>query len=114
MRDRSNTDISTVLTYLGALFTHALYPHNLDSDSFRTFLCSIFHQYDDSKQQDTYKNDSHHIVQPYQNTKMDPRNYCNVESTLSVWNKLRPKMTPNSPDILTYTYGLVSILPHTN
>ena len=45
---KSNTNISTTLRHLGALFSHAPYPHNLGVDPFRTFLFTLFHQYNDN------------------------------------------------------------------
>ena len=45
---------------------------------------------------------------------MDPRNHRSITSSLSAWNERWPTKTLSSPDILTYTQGLVSTLPPAN
>ena len=72
------------------------------------------HQYDKNTPYDTYDNNPTHGIQSYQHTTMNPHNHLNITSTLSAWNELWPTMTPRSPDIPTYTHGLVSTLPPTN
>ena len=113
-RDLSNTDISTTLQHLGALFSHAPYPHSISLDPFRTLMCEILHQYDYHTQQDTSTPDPIQVTQLCQHTIMNPHNYRSITTRQSVWNEMRPDLTADSPDFRTYIHGLVFIIPHTN
>lgn len=46
-RNKSNKDTPTTLKYMGVLFQHAPYQHNIDSDFLQAFLSALLHQYDD-------------------------------------------------------------------
>ena len=47
-------------------------------------------------------------------TTMESRNRRSITSDIVVWNILRPTMTLDSPDILTYTHGLFFTLTSAN
>ena len=111
--DASNIDISTSLTYLGALFQHAPYRQIIGNDSFSEFLSTLLHQYDDNTQHDTTQLDPN-IAQPYQYTTLEPCTHRSITSTLTDWDRLRPTMTPDSPALLTCTLILIYTLHPAN
>ena len=112
-RDASNTDIAMALKHLGALFQHAPYDLLNPGDSFQTFMSGILHQYDDFNSHDT-SNDDATPPPPFAQSTMSPRLHHSITSSETVWHSLRPTMTTESPELLTYTHGLVSSLPPAN
>ena len=112
-RDVSNIDISQALKHLCALFPYTPYLRNSNCVPFETFLSSLLHQYDNNTRQDTTYDDPEH-AQPYQHATMAPRPHRSITSLVTEWNRLRPLLTTDSADLLTYTLGLVSSLPPAN
>ena len=112
-RDVSNTDIAIALKYLGVLFAHVPYLLTSDCEPFSSFLSTLLHQYDDNTRHDT----PHMSPLPphsYQHTTLNPRTYRSITSLAEDWVRIRPNMTPDSPDCMTYTHGLVFSLPPSN
>ena len=99
---------------MGILFHHILYPNSLGSDIFSVFLGTILHYYDIHTQYIATQSDHHKLVHPYQHMIMEPRNYRIITSNIAIWSMIRPTMTLNSSNVLTYTYGLITTLSPTN
>ena len=112
-RDASNIDIAVALKHLGALFQHAPYALHHGCESFRSFLSSILHQYDDYNCHDT-SNRVNAPAPPFNHSTMYPHTHHSITSSMTEWNILRPNMDTESPELLTYTHGLVSSLPPAN
>ena len=113
-RTRSNTDISTAIKHLGALLSHAPYPHNLGVDPFRIFLGTLLHQYDDNTRCSHVHQCPPSGGEPYEHITLAPRTHRSITTATSEWNHLKPDLTETSPDFCAYSHGLVSTLPPAN
>ena len=112
-RDASNVDIASALQHLGSLIQHSPYTRSNECVTFQAFLSTLLHQYDN--------NTTHHITiidpdgdHPCRHTTIAPRDHRSITSLLTAWTRIRPNLTHDSADILTYTHGLVSSLPPAN
>ena len=112
-RDASNTDIAVALKHLGALFHNAPYDLLNGCESFRSFLSGILHQYDAYNGHDTSDGVTS-PAPPFNHSTMYPRTHHNITSSVTEWNILWPTMNTESPELLTYTHGLVSSPPPAN
>ena len=113
-QNRSNTDISTAIQNLGALLSHAPYPHNLGVDPFRTFLANLLHQYDDNTRCTTVHSCSPLGGKPYEHTTLDPRAHRSITTTTSALYHLKLDLNETCPDFRAYSHGLVSTFPPAN
>ena len=112
-RDVSNIDTALAQKHIGVLSEHTPYLLTATCVPFQTSLCSFLHQYDDNTRHKTSPIDTNY-VHPYQRTTLDPRSYRSITPLVTDWNMLRPHMTQDSPDVLTYTHSLVSSFPPAN
>ena len=109
----SNMDIVIALQHLGALILHSPYTRSNECIPFQAFLSNLLHQYDDNKSHNaaTVDPDGNH---QYRHTTIEPSARRSITSLLPAWQRIRPHLTQDSADILTYTHGLVSSLPPAN
>ena len=112
-REASNTDIAVALNHLGALFQHAPYDLHNRYENFQSFLSGILHQYDEYTGHNTTDIENA-PTSPFNHSTMHPRMHHSITSSMTDWNRLRPNMDYDSPELLTYTHGLVSSLSPSN
>ena len=112
-RDASNVDIAIALQHLGALILHSPYTRRNECIPFQAFLSNLLHQYDDNTSHNTttVDPDGDHS---YHHTTIEPRAYHSITFRLTTWTRIRPHLTHDSADILTYNHRLVSSLHPAN
>ena len=111
--EASNTDIAVALNHLRALFQHVPYDLHNRYEHFQSVLSGILHQYDEYTGNNTTDIENTPASSFSQST-MHSRMHHSITSSVTDWNRLRPNMDYDSPELLTYTHGLVSSLPPTN
>ena len=112
-RDASNTDMAVALKHMGSLFQHASYDLFAGCDPFQSFIRVLLHKYDEDTPHDILDSDTD-TAPPYHNNIIHTRAHRSITTSVTDWNRLRPHMAADSPDLLTYIYGLVSSLPPSN
>ena len=106
-------DIAIALQYLCALILNSPYTRSNECIPFQAFFSNLLYQYDDntSNHTTTVDPDGDH---PYRHTTIESRAHRSITSLLPTWIRIRPHLTHDSADILTYAHGLVSSLPPAN